>query len=141
MKVTAVTNCVKCRQPLRPDAKFCARCGEAVIRGLPLCSACGLTVRNGARFCPHCGRTISAVLPVTPASGSAVRPTFPRWLIPTAALLLVIFILMLGGLVGFYDRPVVDDRPTADVAATLTIWAAPPSPVAVTETAVPLGDE
>ncbi len=53
-------NCLACGTPLRPDAKFCPRCGrsprsESGQSASLLCPQCKHPVRPQARFCGHCG--------------------------------------------------------------------------------------
>lgn len=43
---------------LRPEDRFCSRCGAA--RGGPACAACGLELRPGAQFCASCGLAVDA---------------------------------------------------------------------------------
>lgn len=60
---TAGTTCPRCGQALRPQARFCAHCGQAVAvqtTGQPAihCPNCGRPLRSQARFCSGCGTAI-----------------------------------------------------------------------------------
>ena len=44
--------CAACGATARDDARFCASCGAALVRG---CPGCGAPVEPGARFCSSCG--------------------------------------------------------------------------------------
>jgi len=53
--------CPRCAQPLRPGAKFCARCGTPMATAAPApqasaCPYCHAPMRPSANFCPACGR-------------------------------------------------------------------------------------
>jgi len=53
--------CPRCAQPLRPGAKFCARCGAPIATATPApqasaCPHCHAPMRPNANFCPVCGR-------------------------------------------------------------------------------------
>lgn len=49
---------------MKPEAKFCVRCGESVDPGLPVtllddpnyCTNCGQVTETWARYCDECGR-------------------------------------------------------------------------------------
>jgi len=57
----AASVCVKCGEPLRAGAKFCAKCGaiQNTPSGVKLaaanCPRCGNPVNPGAKFCNRCG--------------------------------------------------------------------------------------
>lgn len=58
---TTATNlavhCPSCNQPLREGARFCDKCGSALITECPKCKA---DLRPGAKFCDACGAPIEA---------------------------------------------------------------------------------
>lgn len=52
--------CSKCGSKLIEGAKFCANCGEEVVK-LPImkyCRFCGSKVEEGNNYCPQCGKQI-----------------------------------------------------------------------------------
>lgn len=57
--------CLSCSAECAPDARFCAACGAALIRG---CSACRNPLAAGARFCSMCGAAQPAAAPAAAAS-------------------------------------------------------------------------
>ena len=55
--------CPHCGHPLRPGAKFCGGCGQAVVAQAAepqpaVCPRCGHPMRPGARFCGGCGQKL-----------------------------------------------------------------------------------
>jgi len=52
--------CTACGQDLEGGARFCPRCGNAVVppSRVSACIACGETLRKGAKFCPACGTRV-----------------------------------------------------------------------------------
>jgi class 3 adenylate cyclase len=63
-------SCPTCGQELRPDARFCDRCGAALeLR----CTACGKPQRPQARFCDACGTPLEAGRPAAAAPPPAAR--------------------------------------------------------------------
>lgn len=48
--------CSSCGATARDDARFCAACGSALVRG---CPGCGAPVEPGARFCSSCGAALA----------------------------------------------------------------------------------
>lgn len=50
-------NCKQCSAELNPGAKFCPKCGAALVgeNESPPCVSCGKPLKPGAKFCPHCG--------------------------------------------------------------------------------------
>jgi|GEM_PF-3817617 len=48
--------CSQCSNPLRPGARFCAKCGTPV--GQRVCASCGEPVSPGAKFCKSCGANL-----------------------------------------------------------------------------------
>ena len=61
--------CAKCRNPLKPGAKFCNVCGSPVSANPSpapadaFCPRCGGKVKVGAAFCPSCGNRLQAAAP------------------------------------------------------------------------------
>jgi len=76
----ATLTCPFCKQPVRAGAKFCARCGRALLAppvqashnaaGVT-CARCGTVNRAGAKFCSKCRNDLSVRAPV--AQGPAVK--------------------------------------------------------------------
>ena len=55
-KLNQVANiCIKCRQSLPIDAKFCMNCGTPVIKEVIDCPSCRLPNPPGTKSCYHCG--------------------------------------------------------------------------------------
>ena len=56
--------CPRCRQPHRPQARFCASCGYTLSPAPPppavqasvRCVYCGQALRTNSKFCPKCGK-------------------------------------------------------------------------------------
>lgn len=46
--------CKKCGSELKPQAKFCPKCGEKVEK-VKYCSNCGKVLEAGMKFCSSCG--------------------------------------------------------------------------------------
>jgi len=57
----AAETCSACGEPLRPGARFCRTCGQAVAQA-PICANCGAALRPNARFCAKCGHGVSSIL-------------------------------------------------------------------------------
>jgi VWFA-related protein len=64
---TAQAVCSRCGSSLRPGARFCGQCGQAITTVAPpvppaaapraaTCPRCGRTVRPGGKFCGNCGQ-------------------------------------------------------------------------------------
>jgi subtilisin family serine protease len=49
--------CPHCGAVVRPDARFCAACGNSLMPARP-CPHCGAPVKEGVRFCGRCGRPL-----------------------------------------------------------------------------------
>lgn len=61
--VASQVSCPNCGHSLRPEARFCGRCGQALATqpATPqpaACSRCGRPLRPGARFCGGCGQRL-----------------------------------------------------------------------------------
>lgn len=79
--------CTKCGNPLKPNARFCGKCGQlatAEINPLqvlpkpePVCTNCGTKLAPGIKFCTSCGAPmVAASPPATPAAQpGVVNPT------------------------------------------------------------------
>ena len=81
---TAV-HCINCGTELRPNAKFCPKCGATVgaskAAGTPVaatCPNCGQNLKPGAKFCSKCGAVIigqtAAQRTVCPKCGRPLKP-------------------------------------------------------------------
>ena len=46
--------CKKCSSELKPQAKFCPKCGEKVEE-TKYCPNCGKVLEAGVKFCSSCG--------------------------------------------------------------------------------------
>jgi VWFA-related protein len=64
---TVAAVCFSCGAPLRPGAKFCAKCGavQSAPSAMPVtaaapatCPRCGNVIKPGARFCNRCGQAL-----------------------------------------------------------------------------------
>ena len=56
-------NCTKCGAELKPNAKFCVKCGTPVAQAnnnQNTCPKCGAELKPGAKFCVKCGTKIEA---------------------------------------------------------------------------------
>lgn len=141
----AMTPCTKCGNLVRPGAKFCGKCGSAVVpstaRAVPgtaeniPCPSCGNLNRAGARFCSRCRAPLNvstppaAYPPASPATPPPplVSPAAPQasatnwgYILRHAAIAGILFICMLLTLssVGVYD--VMNPAPTATPLAVPT---------------------
>jgi len=73
--------CTNCGNQLKPEARFCAKCGQAVHRAVMseklsqenLCPKCNNKVEPGVMFCVSCG---SSLMPLAQAP-SVVQETLP----------------------------------------------------------------
>lgn len=80
--------CTHCGNQLKPDARFCSKCGQVVKEGIKsnpakpsqqlLCSKCGTVLAAGVRFCISCGAPaqLSAVQ-LPPPIGPVAENTHP----------------------------------------------------------------
>jgi uncharacterized membrane protein YvbJ len=72
--------CIKCGNQLKPNARFCGKCGEIVLQDIPseqsqiaasaFCISCGNSISPGIKFCTVCGTPV----PVTPPSTTFNAP-------------------------------------------------------------------
>jgi hypothetical protein len=62
--------CPNCHHLNKPQAKFCAHCGQPLPAAPPAasgtCTNCGRPIRTGARFCNYCGAPQQAPAPPPP---------------------------------------------------------------------------
>ena len=49
--------CPHCGAVVRPNARFCAACGNSIVPARQ-CPHCGASLREGVHFCPRCGRSV-----------------------------------------------------------------------------------
>lgn len=74
--------CANCQTELKPDAKFCGKCGTPVT-GAPTptltCLVCGAVLKSGVAFCGKCGSPVqlaeSDVTVILPKKSSAAPAT------------------------------------------------------------------
>ncbi len=62
--------CIKCGNPLKPNARFCGKCGEVVMQvdkpiqpgppETPVCISCGTELLPGIKFCTVCGARVDS---------------------------------------------------------------------------------
>jgi len=115
---------------LKPNAKFCGKCGETVKLEVPqvqqpleigeTCKSCGAMVAPGKKFCTACGAPVLLPTPVihqppvsqSPVSGGPVSQ--PQWLVPPVKMrkkkawiisgLLVVLLAGIAGAAWFYMK-------------------------------------
>lgn len=143
VKIAAMTTtCPSCQAPLRSQAQFCPRCGQPTAiyaaTAITVCPRCQGDTRPGAKFCPYCGY---GLLVSDQSDASNARDV--HLLIWERRLLLVIatlalLLLLVAGLLWQQSRSVMDSMPIPDIAATLTVQAATPTPLEMPATAVPV---
>jgi predicted RNA-binding Zn-ribbon protein involved in translation (DUF1610 family) len=71
-EATQPAACASCGAAMRPNAKFCPKCGKKV-EAEPRCASCGAELRPGAKFCPKCGKKVEAE-PRCASCGAELRP-------------------------------------------------------------------
>lgn len=81
--------CIKCGNPLKPNARFCGKCGETVIQVIkpeqpepvaaPVCNSCGSVLILGVKFCTACGAPVAGNISVPPVNfpPPPVKPVKP----------------------------------------------------------------
>ncbi len=47
--------CNKCQEKVEPNQKFCPNCGEAMVKK---CNHCGAALEGDLKFCPDCGKEV-----------------------------------------------------------------------------------
>jgi ribosomal protein L40E len=71
--------CIKCGNQLKPDARFCNKCGEPAdqkqqlnqpMASIPVCLSCGAELSVGIKFCTNCGFAVQS----SPPLPSQTRP-------------------------------------------------------------------
>ena len=71
-----IRNCTGCNEQLKPDAKFCGKCGTKVVIQVK-CVSCNALLGDGDAFCTECGTPQGKVPEVKPAE-------MPRGITPEA---------------------------------------------------------
>ncbi|MEI6059751.1 MAG: zinc ribbon domain-containing protein [Bacteroidota bacterium] len=76
--------CTKCGNQLKPDARFCGKCGQVLMHFIPKensnlsvdqqCSVCGVRSNPGVKFCISCGNPLSA----SPTPAFSKPPPIPQ---------------------------------------------------------------
>lgn len=61
--------CKRCGSELKPQAKFCPKCGEKVVKP-EYCPNCGKVLESGVKFCSSCGTPIVKGVKGKSVSGS-----------------------------------------------------------------------
>lgn len=70
--INSMNFCTNCGNPLKPDARFCGKCGQVITEksGPPRveprvqhCRKCGSQIAAEARFCVQCGTHVSTEVP------------------------------------------------------------------------------
>ena len=51
-KSIVLDKCPKCKAKIKPDAKFCPDCGQALV---VTCTKCNVVYPLGTKFCTQCG--------------------------------------------------------------------------------------
>ena len=80
--------CTHCGTQLKPDAKFCSKCGQLVktetipapvpTPAIPKCPKCGNQLAPGIKFCTSCGALVQVTAPgKQPAAGPSVSAPPP----------------------------------------------------------------
>jgi eukaryotic-like serine/threonine-protein kinase len=66
-------NCPACGQAVRPGARFCGECGNALTQA---CRACGASIEGTPKFCNDCGSPLAATIRTSspPATTSSTTP-------------------------------------------------------------------
>lgn len=116
--------CPYCNTSLRPNARFCPRCGRpastaaavAPPRAPNSCPVCGYANRAGAKFCAHCRAALSLTLP------PAVVRRRPAPFLMMAG---VLIILTISGLI-FLILPRADSGQAAETVTTPAATASAP---------------
>ncbi|MCB9594725.1 MAG: zinc-ribbon domain-containing protein [Sandaracinaceae bacterium] len=97
--------CTRCEHPLRPQARYCARCGTAAT-GARVCVDCGRSNEADDNFCFHCGSALAGGS--APATAAPAAPA--RWLV---AGILFGSLLSGGGALGWWLFDHFSDPPAA----------------------------
>lgn len=52
--------CTGCGAPVKPDDRFCVRCGATLIEAQkPVCAVCGTLLSEDDQFCRKCGTRVT----------------------------------------------------------------------------------
>ena len=138
----ALPTCPYCKKAIRANAKFCAKCGRALVappqnpKGLRdpsglggvKCPQCGTLNRAGARFCAKCRSDL-------PKMQKAPGQFTTRQILSALAGVAVVLLCLIGALAAYNARgktPAVASNataaPTPAAATTLTPTSGTPSP-------------
>ncbi|KAF5056283.1 Double zinc ribbon [anaerobic digester metagenome] len=136
-----MSHCIKCGSTLKPNAKFCGKCGQAIrTTNEPelktqeteflWCPSCRNMVSAGIHFCKNCGAALHSTIPVAennrPAASTIVQQPMPAKRKRKWARVLITFLFMVPAIVAvFYFLGTFEKQP--DEAAML------PEPVSATE--------
>jgi triacylglycerol esterase/lipase EstA (alpha/beta hydrolase family) len=87
--------CTKCGNQLKPNARFCGKCGEAfkvaepqpqqINNNVARCISCGAAITPGFKFCTVCGATVGVAVPFSEEPKPYVPPLTPKKPIPVVA--------------------------------------------------------
>lgn len=68
-------NCPSCNTPLKPGAKFCAKCGTKIEqpKAADTCAKCGELLKPGAKFCAKCGAKVEQAPAPQAAENACVK--------------------------------------------------------------------
>lgn len=79
--------CINCGNQLKPDAKFCSKCGQLVKEEVkpvpvappkqPLCLKCGTVLTPGVKFCTSCGAPAQLLTTPPPPAARPVAANMP----------------------------------------------------------------
>lgn len=130
-----MTVCSRCGASNRPNARFCTRCGAAIVPGasaapavsapaaqsrplqtVKVCPRCQARNTLGERTCHQCGYAFTTFVP--PTGGTPGRRRF-FWLVATMGSIAVITLLALGASQVLMRRQVVTAAARTDDAAPL----------------------
>jgi class 3 adenylate cyclase/tetratricopeptide (TPR) repeat protein len=73
--------CPGCGAETRPNQKFCAECGEALLR---TCPSCATPYEGAPKFCAECGTALGAA-PASDGASTALQPAIPPAALPIEA--------------------------------------------------------
>ncbi len=90
-----MSHCIKCGNPLKPNAKFCGKCGEVLKPSVPktnpeiaadqFCSVCGKRSNPGMKFCISCGNSLTSKPLPAFSTPPAIPPPARRLTPPSVA--------------------------------------------------------
>jgi class 3 adenylate cyclase/tetratricopeptide (TPR) repeat protein len=73
--------CPNCGAETRPNQKFCAECGEGLLRS---CPSCATPYEGSPKFCAECGTALGAG-PASAGASTALQPAVPADALPIDA--------------------------------------------------------